>query len=79
VIGRAKVWEGNGESRVAPALRDPGAVAQQAQGAQGFDQPELRVVEVHEVFIAAQQGLQLAPPVLALLATGRAVLAGVKA
>ena len=64
MVGRAETGKGHGEGRVAPALGDPRAVAQHAQGAQRLDEQQLRVVELHEILVAAQQGVQLPASVL---------------
>ena len=56
----AKPGEAAGECRVIPAPRQPGAVVQLAQGAQGLDQWQLARVEVVELVVAVDQLCQLA-------------------
>ena len=56
---RVEPGERHREGRVGPASRDPRGVVQQAQRAQRFDEPELAVVEVGEILVAAQHVPQL--------------------
>ncbi len=55
----AEPGKGRGKCGIAPAAGDPGAVMQQAQGAQGFDKVFLAIVELAEHLVAAQQRREL--------------------
>ena len=59
VVAGAKPWEVDGKGRVLPAAGQPGAIVDEAQGAQGFDERQLAAVEGAELLVAVDQGAQL--------------------
>ena len=59
VVAAAKPGEVHRKGRVLPAAGEPGAVVDEAQGAQGLDQRQLAAVKGAELLVAVQQGGQL--------------------
>ena len=59
VVAGAEPGEVDREDRVFPAAGQPGAVVDQAQGAQRLDEGQLAAVEGAELFVAVEQGAEL--------------------
>ena len=59
VVAGAKPREVGGEDRVLPAAGEPGAVVDEAQGAQRLDERQFAAVEAAELFVAVDQRAEL--------------------